>query len=132
MVPDINKILFATDLSKNVRYTFNYTGRLASLNNTGIVLLYLIEDTSKNIDGLLSDFLGTKKAEELKKGHEEDVRSILIGKKKEHVMIKQALERFCQKADSELADTVGVFETDEIIVKRGKVVEEIISRRYKK
>ncbi|MDY6789915.1 MAG: universal stress protein [Thermodesulfobacteriota bacterium] len=128
MVPDIKKILFTTDLSKNARYAFNYAARLASLNDAGIVILHVIEDTPKNIDALLSDLLGAEKAEELRKGHEEDARSILIGKKKEHVMIKQALERFCRKADSELADTTGVFETDEIIVKRGNVVEEIISQ----
>ena len=128
MVPDIKKILFTTDLSKNARYAFNYAARLASLNDAGIVILHVIEDTPQSIDSMLSGFLGTEKVEELRKDYEEDARSILIGKKKEHVMIRQALERFCQKADSELADTVGAFETDEIIVKRGNVVEEIISQ----
>lgn len=128
MVPDIKKILFTTDLSKNARYAFNYAARLASLNDAGIVILHVIEDTPQSIDSLLSELLGTEKVEEIRKGHEEDARSILIGKKKERVMISQALEIFRRKADSELADYARDFETDEIIVKRGNVVEEIISQ----
>ncbi len=44
MIPEIKKILFATDLSKNSAYTFFHAAWMAKYNNASIVILHSIEN----------------------------------------------------------------------------------------
>ena len=49
MSPDIKKILFVTDLSKEANEVFAYTARIASYTGAGIVILHVMEeDVSAN------------------------------------------------------------------------------------
>jgi nucleotide-binding universal stress UspA family protein len=43
MIPQIKKILYATDLSKNSAYAYRYTVDLAQRHDAGIVILHVIE-----------------------------------------------------------------------------------------
>jgi len=43
MIPQINKILYATDLSKNSNYAFFYAVDMAKRHNARIVILHSIE-----------------------------------------------------------------------------------------
>ena len=43
MIPQINKILYGTDLSKNSAYAFLYAVDMAKRHNASIVILHTIE-----------------------------------------------------------------------------------------
>jgi nucleotide-binding universal stress UspA family protein len=43
MIPEIKKILYATDLSKNSAYAFNYALGMAEKNDATIVILHVVE-----------------------------------------------------------------------------------------
>ena len=43
MIPQIKKILFATDLSKNSAYAFYYAVHMAKRDEAKIVILYAVE-----------------------------------------------------------------------------------------
>jgi nucleotide-binding universal stress UspA family protein len=47
MIPEIKKILYATDLSKNSAYAFYYALGMAEKNNATIVLLHVVEPLPK-------------------------------------------------------------------------------------
>jgi len=47
MIPEIKKILFATDLSKNSAYTFYYALGMAGKNDAKIVVLHVVEPLPK-------------------------------------------------------------------------------------
>jgi nucleotide-binding universal stress UspA family protein len=43
MIPEIKKILYATDLSKNSSYAFQYAADMAKKHNARIVILHSVE-----------------------------------------------------------------------------------------
>jgi len=46
IVPQIKKILYATDLSENARYAFAYAASLANQYGAGVTILHVLEDPS--------------------------------------------------------------------------------------
>ena len=58
MIPQINKILYATDLSPNSTYAFRYAINTAKQNEAGIIILHVHEPLSQisqtSLDSVLS------------------------------------------------------------------------------
>jgi nucleotide-binding universal stress UspA family protein len=125
MVPEIKKILFATDLSKNSRHAFNYAVGAADSYGATITILHVMEELSPSTGTHLKSFIGEERWQELQESHEQEARQILIGKKKEGAMIREALHEFCKEAQKDLAQCEIM--TDDIIVARGNVVDEILA-----
>lgn len=48
MIPDIKKILYATDLSENARYALGYAAALANRFDAQITVLHVAEELSQN------------------------------------------------------------------------------------
>ena len=128
MIPEIKKILFATDLSQKSRYAFDYAASIASLYKAGIVLLYVTEELSPSAESMIAGFLDDKKMEELKNAHQTDAQKALIGKKRDGIMLENALDSFSKEIQSEFAESDHVFATDEIVLKNGNAAEEIINQ----
>ena len=125
MVPEIKKILFATDLSKNSRHAFNYAVSAADKYGASITILHVMEEISPSANIHLKSFIGEESWQELQESHEQEARQILIGKKKEGVMIREALHEFCEEVQKDLAQCE--FMTDDIVVAKGNVVDEIFA-----
>lgn len=125
MVPEIKKILFPTNLSQSSRHAFEYAVSMANRYGATITLLHVIEEVSRSADVRLRDLLGEERWRELQESHEQEARQILIGKKKEGAMIRQCLGEFCERIGTDLGE-IG-FITEEIVVARGNVVDEILS-----
>jgi nucleotide-binding universal stress UspA family protein len=115
MIPEIKKILYATDLSKNARYAFGYAASLANRYGAGITLLHVLED-SPSSDSLVINMIGEKRWNELRKTNEGKVIET----------IKERLEKFCSDVSDKLPSCP--FITDKIIVKIGNPVEEILAQ----
>lgn len=128
MIPEIKKILFATDLSKKSRYAFDYAASIASMYKAGIVLLHITEEVSPSAESIITGFLGDKKMEELKKTHQTDAQKALIGKKRDGILLESALDSFSKEIQSEFAESDQAFATDEIVIKDGNAAEEIINQ----
>ena len=126
MATEIKKILFPTDLTKHARYAFQFAASLADRYQAAIAILHVVEELPTTVETQLAGFMGDQKWQELKKKQEEEAREVLIGKKREGMMIRQALESFCQ--DMKDDDPECNFTTDEIVVKSGNVVEEIVEQ----
>jgi nucleotide-binding universal stress UspA family protein len=114
MIPEIKKICYATDLSENARYSFGYAVSLANRYGAGITILHVLEDVSAYQDSLVINVIGKQKWEELRKANEQKVLDT----------IKERLEKFCEDVSRELPACP--FITDNIIVKIGNPVEEIL------
>lgn len=116
MIPEIKKIFYATDLSENARYSFGYAVSLANRYGAGITILHVLEDVSAYQDSLVINVIGKQKWEELRKTNEQKVLDT----------IKERLEKFCEDVSRELPACP--FMTDNIIVKIGNPVEEILEQ----
>lgn len=116
MIPEIKKILYATDLSENARHALAYAASLANRYGAGITFLHVLEDTSPFRDSLVINILGEEKWKELMQENRERV----LAKAKERV------QSFCDDLSSEMPACP--FITDEIVVKVGHPAEEIMKQ----
>jgi nucleotide-binding universal stress UspA family protein len=110
MIPQIKKILYATDLSKNSSYAFLYATDMARRHEARIVILNVIEPVPAYVEG----YSGI--TDELKqKQQEETVEEI-----------RRHLGDFCKKAESQIGAPC-VELVSKILVPRGHPPEEILN-----
>ena len=119
MIPEIKKILYATDLSENARYAFGYAVSLANRYGAGMTLLHVLEDSPSG-DSLVINMIGEQRWKELRNTNEKKVIETF----------RERLEKFCADVSAELPACP--FITDEIIVKTGNSTEEILRQADKK
>ena len=113
-IPEIKKILYATDLSENARHAFGYAMSLGNRYGAGITILHVLEDLSPFADSLVINILGQQKWDELRNANEQKAIDT----------IKKRLTSFCEEVSRDLPECP--FITDEILVKVGNPVEEIM------
>jgi nucleotide-binding universal stress UspA family protein len=121
---DVKKILYATDLSENARYAFAYAVSLADLYKAAITMIHVLPEVPVLLDQSVIGYISAERWEEIKSQQLDEAKEALIGKKREHRAIKEALHQFSE--DVKQQQDGGGFTTDEIIVERGNPVEEII------
>ena len=121
---EVKKILYTTDLSENARYAFAYAVSLADLYNASITFIHVLPEVPDILDKNVIGYISEERWEEIKSQNVEEARDAIIGKKHEHMAIRDALHQFSQ--DVKEGNEGEGFATDEIIVVRGNPVEEIL------
>lgn len=114
MIPEIKKILYATDLSETARHAYGYTASLANRYGAGVTILHVLEETSSYRDSLVVNIIGEDKWRQLRKANEKQAVE----------MIKKRLQSFCEEASTQLPTCP--FITDNVVVRIGHPVEEIV------
>lgn len=119
MIPEINKILFATDLSENAKYAFKYAASIANKFEAKITILHVIETLSPIAVSQLVEYLGKEKWHEIQKTNEQEYID----------RIRNRLNDFCNEMSVNLKSCS--FLVDEIIIQSGIPVEEILNTAKK-
>ena len=114
MIPEIKKILYATDLSENARYAFSYAVSIADRYDAKISVINVVEELSPFAQSMVEDIVGTEKLEALRKDKEAQVIA----------SIRQRLEDFCQQAIKEMPECS--LAVERTIVESGQPVDIII------
>jgi len=114
MIPEIAKILYTTDLSKNARHAFSYAASIANRYDAGVTILHVLEDISPTTESLVTNIIGEKEWGRLRTRNEKEVLDKL----------QSRLTKFCDDVQAELPACP--FITDNIIVKIGNPVDEIL------
>lgn len=99
MIPGIQKILYATDLSQNSAYAFRYAINSAVKHDAEVVILHVLEQMSSTNQTLANMYLGEEQSQKLF----EDRTSYALER------IRKRLEAFCEvelKDEPEIADRV--------------------------
>ncbi len=109
-IPQIKKILYATDLSKNSSYAFLHAIDMAQKDGASIVILHAIEPIPAYAEAQASITEEFKK-----KQHEEIIESM-----------KEQLQGFCKKAEAEIGPPC-VSLVSKILVTVGHPPEEILN-----
>lgn len=116
MIPQVKRILYATDLSSNAVHAFRYAVLLAELADAEIVIFHLIEKPSA--DALLTLQAYLDKKERVKFNTERNQQVV--------TEIKQRLKKFCE---TELKDDpVCQQRISRIEVNEGYPAEEILDK----
>ena len=110
MIPQIKKILYATDLSKNSSYAFLYATDIARRYSAKIVILHVIESIPSYAEAYARITDETKRKQE-----EESVEDL-----------KKRLQGFCKKAEAQIGPPC-VELVSKILVLRGHPPEEILN-----
>ena len=105
MIPEIKKILYATDLSENARHALGYAASLANRYGAGITFLHVLEDKSPFRDSLMINVLGEEKWEQLLEDNKHKVLA----------MAEKRVKGFCNEVSSEMPACP--FITDNIAVR---------------
>jgi len=116
MIPKIEKILYATDLSENSAYAFRYAINSAKKHDASIIILHVLEKIPPFARAVVDSQLGEEKSKEI---FDEKVSSTID-------RIKKRLQVFCHrelKDDPECADKVKSIEVCE-----GYPAEEILRK----
>jgi len=124
ILPDIQikKILYATDLSENAVHAFSYAVSLANLYDAGITILHVLAEFPG--EEFILNMITTDTWEEIKMRHYSEARDELIGKRRDHIAIKEVLQAFSEEANANGEDQT--FVTDEILIKPGTPAETIV------
>jgi nucleotide-binding universal stress UspA family protein len=123
--PQIKRILFTTDLSKETRQAFNYAVGLAFQYGAGLTILYVMEEVPQVHGEDFVDFLGKERWAEVRQSHEQEIRQLLIGKKREGSMIRSALEEMLSAAQDDMGPNRS-HASDQVVVTQGDVVDCIL------
>lgn len=121
---EVKKILYATDLSENARFAFAYAVSLADLYKASVTMIHVLPEVPALLDQSVIGYISEERWQEIKSQQMDEAKEALIGKKREHLAIKEALHQFSEDVKQEHKG--GEFTTDDIIVRRGNPVEEII------
>ena len=123
---EVKKILYATDLSENARYAFAYAVSLADLYNAGITMIHVLPEVPGILDKNVIGYISAERWEEIKSQNVDEAKEALIGKRRDHLVIRDALHQFSENV-KENQEGNG-FVTDDIVVVRGNPVEQIITQ----
>jgi nucleotide-binding universal stress UspA family protein len=117
MIPNIKKILYTTDLTKNSSYAFYFAVDMARKHDAKMAVLHCIATISPSLyaDGGITDEV----SKVLQRGKEQE-------KKEDAAKIKGRLQGFCQRVESEIGSPC-VDLISKIIVEEGYPVDEILN-----
>ena len=114
MLPQINNILYATDLSDNARYAYNYAASLAQQYSARITILHVIENLTTETFLQIHGFVGEEKWKKLQEEKQADFVSRIQGR----------LSHFCDEISNDM--DACTFQVDKILVKDGIAADEIL------
>ena len=123
----INKILYATDLSENAVHAFAYAVSLANLYGAGISILHVLAEYPG--EEFITNMINADTWEEIKSRNYAEARDQLIGKRRGHVALKEALQAFSEEAKTDGENQA--FVTDEVLIESGSPSEVIVETAKK-
>ena len=120
-------ILFASDLSVNMKQVFGHAATLAICHNANIIVLHVMEETS-NSDKRIRMAFGEQLYQNLKAEHRSGARNILIGKNVDALRIRQAIAGFFKGTEQNKASAENNSLIKKILVTEGRsIANEIVS-----
>jgi nucleotide-binding universal stress UspA family protein len=116
MIPEIKKILYATDLSDNSAYAFRYAVNSAKHHNARIIILHVVEKLTPFTHALVDGYLDEKQ------------RKYLLDEKIGYAIdrIGKRLQLFCDRELKDDPECVDMVESIEVV--EGYPAEEILKK----
>ena len=118
----IKKVLYSTDLSESAAHAFSYAVSLANAYGAGITILHVLAEFPG--EEFIANMINTDTWEEIKNRNYSKARDQLIGKRRDHVALKEVLEAFSEEAKTEGEAEAAV--TDEVLIQPGTPAEVIV------
>jgi nucleotide-binding universal stress UspA family protein len=114
MLPEIKKILYATDLSPNAQYAFSYAASLADHYDAKITVLHVLETLNPNTAMEVQGYFGEEEWDKIQKEKQEGLLDDITSR----------LNDFCTQISGKLKDCKIIVEN--ILSVAGVPAEEIL------
>ena len=126
MVQPTKNILFASDLSVDMKQVFEYAVTLASCQDANIIVLHVMEERPYSEKQIRMVF-GEELYQDLKSQHRDGARNILIGKNVDALRIRKAIAGFFKdtKQDTESSENNSLI--TKILVAEGRSIADEIT-----
>jgi nucleotide-binding universal stress UspA family protein len=121
-VIEYKNILYATDLSDSGRAAFPYAASIARLNDSNLTVFHVLKPTK--FENYLVGYIDEELWSEIKSRDLEEVKSILVNRKRDDAAIKKCVDEFCK--DSQVEGEEHPYIAYDIKVVTGDPVSEII------
>ncbi len=131
MFPEIKKILFASDISDTTKHAFDYVVSLANQYGASIVILHVMEDFTPDMRDVVSRIIGEDLYDEIKQDGESSARDVLMNKKKQAVLSRDAFSLISNNAKQRADESGRSIFTEDIVITEGNVVSEIVDEAEK-
>jgi nucleotide-binding universal stress UspA family protein len=114
-MPEIKNILYATDLSKNSAYAFQYATDMAEQNDAVIHIVHVLEQVSPSTRAMVDMYLSDEQKEKIA-GRSDETTEMIINR----------LNVFCDRVKAD--DPSCVFRVASIDVEEGFPADEILKK----
>ena len=94
MIQQPKRILFASDLSTNMKEVFQHAVSLSTLSDAGIIVLHVMEEAAKNSERRAQRAFGETLYNSIRSEQKDGARNLLTGKNVDALGIKQAIAGF--------------------------------------
>ena len=121
----IENILYATDLSESAHHAFAYAASLANQYGARLTLLNVIPEIPAIVESSKAiGYIGENRWKAQEESNFQAAKDALIGKRKDHLLMREILDQFSEKARSDYSR--GEEMADDIVVEKGNPVEVIL------
>lgn len=105
MIQQPQNILFASDLSTDMKQVFEHAVAMATYANANIIVLHVMEEASRNSEKRVRMAFGEALYQNIKNEQKSGARDLLIGKNVDAVRIRQAIAGFFEDREDTPVDT---------------------------
>jgi len=128
MIKPLQKILFASDLSTEMKQVFEHAAATAAYSKADIIVLHVMEETSKRSEKLVQMAFGERLYKDIKKEQKTGARNLLSGKNVDALKIHHAIAGFFQDGEKEIKLSEEISPIEKILVTDGRsIADEITS-----
>jgi nucleotide-binding universal stress UspA family protein len=127
MIQQPQKILFASDLSTDMKQVFEHAALTAVYSKADIIVLHVMEETSKRSEKLVQMAFGEKLYKNIKSEQKSGARNLLSGKNVDALKIRHAIAGFFQDGEKENKLSEETSPIEKILVTDGRSIADEIT-----
>lgn len=128
MIQKPKRILFASDLSANMKEVFKQAVSLSTLSDAGIIVLHVMEEAGKNAERRVRRAFGETLYNSIRSEQKAGARNLLTGKNVDALGIKQAIAGFLEDRKGGQSDIEASSPVEKILVTESKSIADEITR----
>lgn len=128
MIQEPKRILFASDLSTNMKGVFKHAVSLSTLSNAGIIVLHVMEEVAQNAERRVQRAFGETLYNAIRTEQKTGARNLLTGKNMDALGIKQAIAGFLEDRDGSQSGIGVSSPIEKILVTESKSIADEITR----
>ena len=127
MIQPPKKILFASDLSTDMKQVFEHAATIAAYSQSEIIVLHVMEEASKRSEKRVRMAFGETLYQDIKNKQRDGAKNLLIGKNVDALRIRQAIAGFFKGEENKTDPIDSDSPIAKILVTEGNAIADEIT-----